>query len=332
MRLKDWLYDKRVYFIIHTLTTIMIVLFMKVFQMNTESSIFVAGILIVGHLSYLFYEYFRRFRFYDRIEKQARDLDQKFLLHEFVGEAHFYEGDFLYNMLYEGNKAMNDEIQKYKLEQKDYAEYIETWVHEVKTPLAASNLIIENNISETTKSLGEELKKVEAYVEQALYYAKSNHLEKDYIIKEVYLEAIVQKTLKKHSKVLIAKRCKIELDSLDLCVKSDEKWLKFILEQIINNAIQYSDQQMTLKIYASSNESQVSLVIEDHGIGIAEEDLNRVFEKGFTGINGRGRKSTGIGLYLCYKLANKMGLRLEITSEQHKYTKVFIHFPRVDLY
>lgn len=332
MNLKQWLYDKRVYFIIQFATTSMVLIFMHVFQMNRESRLFVGGIIVSGHFFYLVYEYLRRYQFYERIEKISLDLDKKYLLHELIEEPYFYEGNFLYNILYDGNKSMNDEIQKYRLQQKDYADYIETWVHEIKTPLAASALIIENNPSGTNKSIGEELRRVESYVEQALYYAKSNHLEKDYIIKDLDLEKIIQLSLKKHSKMLIAKKCMIDIDGLNARVKSDEKWLLFILDQLINNAVQYSRETMKLKISQSLAGNKVTLIIEDSGIGIPKEDLDRVFDKGFTGSNGRGRKSTGIGLYLCRKLANKMGLKLELDSIENQYTRVKIHFPVSKMY
>lgn len=333
MSLKEWLYDKRVYFLIHTFISITILVFLRVFGMNSESLIFVGGLLFVSHTSFLVYEYMRRYKYYKNINELLSELDKKYLVHELIEEAHFYEGNFLYDFIHDVNKSMNDEIQKYRLEQKEYADYIETWVHEIKTPLSASSLILENNSSAINGSIVEELDKVESYVEQALYYAKSNHLERDYIIKDTLLKDVVQASIRKHSKMLIAKKCQIELDELDAKVKSDEKWLTFIINQIIVNAIQYSKEKMLLKIYQSVNEQNTLLTIEDRGIGIRKEDKDHVFQKGFTGVSGRtDKKSTGIGLYLCKKLATKMGHDIRIESEYDQYTRVIITFSHSSMY
>ena len=226
---------------------------------------------------------------------------------------------------------MLENVNKYKYIQQDYKDYIELWIHEVKLPIATSKLIIENNKNEVTKNIEEELDQIENYVEQALYYARSSTVEKDYYINKCILKDIVNTAILKNKSNLILNKINIELENLDLQVYTDSKWCIFILNQIIQNSIKYKkDGNSILQINAKENKENVVLNIKDNGIGIKQEELEKVFEKGFTGTNGRidGKKSTGMGLYLCKKLCEKLGLSIEIESKKDKYTQVKITFPK----
>lgn len=193
-------------------------------------------------------------------------------------------------------------------------------------------MIIENNKTSVTKSIDEELQRIENYIEQALFYARSNTVEKDYYIKKVKLRDIVYESIKKNKNVLIQEKVSINLHDLDLEVNTDNKWIGFILNQIIANSIKYKkmDCRLEIEIYAKQGKENVILYIEDNGIGIKEGEITRVFEKGFTGTNGRlvGKKSTGIGLYLCKNLCNKLGIQIELNSILDKGTKVQLIFPK----
>ncbi len=243
----------------------------------------------------------------------------------------------------------------YKNIQEDYKEYIELWIHEVKIPIATSKMIIENNKeltrnsreslqikdtetdsitykSDILKSIDEELDKVENYTEQALFYARSNAVEKDYIINKTNLKEIVNGAILKNKTTLINEKVSLELSNLkEEEVYTDSKWAIFIINQIIQNAIKYSKKENN-KIEISSQEKndKVILYIKDNGIGIKKGEITRVFERGFTGENGRiiGQKSTGIGLYLCKKLCDRLGLGIELNSEKDKGTEVRIIFPK----
>ena len=150
-------------------------------------------------------------------------------------------------------------------------------------------MIVENNKNEVTKSIDEELDKVENYIEQALYYARSNTVEKDYYIKKVNLKDIVNESIKKNKNVLIHERISVNVHDLDLEVNTDNKWIIFILNQIIQNSIKYKkqDKNLEIEIYAKQGKENVILYIKDNGIGIKKGEITRVFEKGFTGTNGR---------------------------------------------
>ena len=193
-------------------------------------------------------------------------------------------------------------------------------------------MIIQNNKNEVTKSIDEELDKVENYIEQALFYARSNIVEKDYYIKRVILKDIVNESIKKNKNTLIQSNTSININNLDLEVNTDSKWITFILNQLIQNSIKYKKvkEPLELKIYATREKEKVKLYIKDNGIGIEEGEIKRVFEKGFTGENGRmsNKKSTGIGLYLCKNLCSKLGISINLTSKKKEGTQVELTFPK----
>lgn len=329
MRMIDFLKDKGIFIIIGMFVTAFETIILAAFNLNKYLLIIFIVINILGMSAILGYEYMKKRRFYNDVNININNLDKKYLLSEMIEKPNFIEGEIFYDALRFSNKSMNDEILKYKILSEEYKEYIETWVHEVKTPLASSRLIIENNKNETTDSLLEEIEKIDDFVEQALYYSKISNLENDYIIKKTNLETIVNESIKKHSKILIENRAKITKENLDSTVFADIKWIKFVLGQIIENSIKYRKEKLILTFSAKEEGNKVILSIKDNGIGISDKDIGRIFIKGFTGGNGRQiKKSTGIGLYLCSKLCNKMGLLIDIKSKVNIGTTVFITFPK----
>ncbi len=193
-------------------------------------------------------------------------------------------------------------------------------------------MVIENNKNEVTRSIYEELNKVEDYIEQALFYARSNTVEKDYYIKTSNLKDIVNESIKKNKSTLIQNKMHINIHDLDKTVHTDSKWIVFILNQIIQNSVKYrrQDNNSEIEIYSKQGKENVILYIKDNGIGIKKGEITRVFEKGFTGTNGRlqNKKSTGIGLYLCKKLCDKLGISIELNSIQNEGTEVRLVFPK----
>lgn len=329
MRIIEFLKDKGMFFIIVLLITIFESTILWAFNLNIYIIIVIVTINILGMIFSLTFEYIRKWRFYNDIDTSIRSLDKKYLLSEIISRPSFIEGQIFYDALKFSNKSMNDEILKHEILSQEYKEYIETWVHEVKTPLASSRLIIENNKNEITLNLLEEIEKIDGYIEQALYYSKVNNLESDYIIKKTNLEYIVNEAIKKHSKTLIQNNVKISKRNLDIIVFADIKWIKFVLGQIIENSIKYRKENLDLDFSAEEWENKVVLYIKDNGIGISDKDIGKVFDKGFTGENGRRfKKSTGIGLYLCNKLCDKMGLEINIQSNIDIGTTVDITFPK----
>ncbi|UAT30283.1 sensor histidine kinase [Bacillus badius] len=275
-------------------------------------------------------EFWQRKNYYDPLVKNAQRLDQQYLLTEMVEPPDFLEGQMMYEILQSTNKQMHEHVNQHKRMQTEYREYVETWVHEIKTPIAAAKLIIDNQQNTAAKGLYEELNKIEGLVEQALYYARSSSADKDYLVKEFKLRSCVTNVLKKNAKAFIYNKIQLELAEFEDVVYSDEKWVEFILNQLIINSIKYSQaDKKHIRIFVSRHEHNLVLHIADNGIGIDEKDIRRVFDKGFTGENGRAfQASTGIGLYLCKQLADKLHLGIDIQSVKHAGTEVTIIFPK----
>ena len=248
-------------------------------------------------------------------------------------DAKIIEGKILFEIISQATKSMKDDISESIRNSNDYKEYIELWVHEIKTPIATCKLLIENNDNEVTESIGEEVTKVEDYIEQVLFYARSNAVEKDYLIKEINLKKSINAVIRKNANTLIEKRVKVDIRNVDKIVSCDSKWIEFILGQIVSNSIKYMDKkESVLKIYSENMGNDVILKICDNGIGMDEKSVIKAFEKGYTGENGRRfGKSTGMGLYLCKKLCEKLGLGINIKSKENEGTEVTILFPINDM-
>ncbi len=228
---------------------------------------------------------------------------------------------------------MLEKIGEVQRERKEYKEYIEQWIHEVKTPITAIKLICVNNRFEFTRDLLAELENVNRFTEQTLYYARSEHTEKDYLIREVRLGDMVHEAIGENKYLLRQSNMTVLVDEMEYCVYTDSKWVQFILNQIISNAVKYRTEQPVLHFFAAEKKGQVVLYAEDNGMGISKGDLCRIFEKGFTGQNGRRvSNSTGMGLYLCRRLCDKLGIGLAVDSEdsEEKGTMVSLSFYRND--
>ena len=200
----------------------------------------------------------------------------------------------------------------------DMIEYFTMWVHQIKTPIAAMRLMLQAGEDSENAALSMELFKIEQYVNMVLQYLRVDSGTTDFVLREYALDDIVRQCLRKYAKLFILKKIELDFRESGLKVLTDEKWLGFVIEQALSNSLKYTAAGK-ISIYAEG----LSLVIEDTGIGIKAEDLPRVFEKGFTGYNGRAdRKSTGIGLYLCRRIVNRLGHTIAVTSEPGRGTRV----------
>ena len=310
---------------------ITIEIFLMAYNVGMFIKIYIPLIIMGLYMISIIIEYFKRKKFYDNLLKMLEELDEKYLITEIIKTPNFLEGQIFKNSLEQIDKSMLENVNKYKYITEDYKEYIELWIHEIKIPIATSKMVIENNKNAITKSIDEELDKVENYIEQALFYARSNTVEKDYYIRKVVLKEIVNESIKKNKSSLIQEKISIDIHDLDIEVNTDNKWIVFILNQIIQNSIKYRKKEnAVIEIYANQGKENVILYIKDNGIGIKQGEITRVFEKGFTGTNGRlsNKKSTGIGLYLCKKLCNKLGIGIELNSVQNEGTEVKLVFPK----
>lgn len=329
MNFTYFLKDKIFYIISLILLLIFTELLFYIFKVNKYVVIYVTFFVIFLFILILVVEYLRKRAFYNKFKQNLSNLDRKNLILELIKRPNFLDGKILYDSIDDIVRYMSDEINKYKYMGEEYREYIELWVHEIKTPIASSKLIIENNRNKITESIDEELNKINDFIEQVLYYAKSSVVEKDYIIKENILQNIINNVIKKNKNDLINKKVQVMLENLNVSIKTDSKWLEYVINQIVTNSIKYSkDEDIKLKIYSKKFKECIKLYIEDNGIGISKEDIGRVFDKGFTGNNGRKYiKSTGMGLYLCKNLLQKLGHDIYINSKQNVGTRVVIVFP-----
>lgn len=327
MSIGEYLKDKIIHIFIAVLTCLISFFFMMLAGIRVNYSFFIVMIIFFGLIINIFLDYFIKAKFFKNLGETIKDIEEKSYITEMIKRPNFAEGKIVYDILkiqckYVNNK-LNDEAVKYK----EYEHYMETWIHEVKTPIATAKLLIENNKNITTLSIGEEIDNIDNYVEQVLYYAKSGSVEKDYIIKKISLKSMVMNEIKKNSKSIINAKIKLNFSNLDYYILADSKWIEFIIGQIITNSIKYRADNAYINLSAEKQGDKVIFNIEDNGIGISKEDINNVFEKGFTGLNGRKvAKSTGMGLYICKNLSNKMGIDIKINSELHNGTTVSLIF------
>ena len=292
---------------------------------NTLDSIFVILIVWVAVLAgILLLNYFQRKKRLDKLMRLAEGLEERYLLAEMLPEPEWAEEQVYFHLLKLASKSMLEQIGSVARERHEYREYIEQWIHEIKTPITAMKLLCENHREPFTREMMSELEKTNRFTEQALYYARSEHTEKDYSIQEIRLFDVVHQAIADNKYLLMQNQVSIEMEESEQIVYSDEKWLRFILNQLIVNAVKYSGKEPALRFYTRRKGEQISLLVEDHGIGIADGDMPRIFEKGFTGQNGRIRdnNATGIGLYLCKRLCDKLGIGIAARSGEKGTTMV----------
>ena len=332
MNFKDYLKDK----IFYILTLLFIVATFKIilipFNIHKFVKIYIKVVPVIMFSACFFIEYYKKSKYYNNLKNKLEDLEEKYLIAEIIETSDFSEGRILKEVLQETGKSMLENVNNYKHLNEEYKEYVELWIHEVKIPIATGKMIIENNKNEVTESIDEELDKIENYVEQALFYARSNVPEKDYYVKKQNLTEIINAAILKNKRSLLQNKVKLNLHELNNTqVYTDSKWCIFIINQIIQNAVKYSkNNNKEIEIFSINNKENVTLHIKDNGIGIKKGELSRVFEKGFTGTNGRkiNQKSTGMGLYLCKKLCDKLGLKIELNSEENVGTEIILVFPK----
>ena len=273
-----------------------------------------ALVLLTG----LFLTYWTRKRQMQKLLDMAGQLSERYLISEVMEQPEQAEDQVYYQLLKMAGKSMLEQIGEVRRERLEYKEYIEQWIHEIKTPITAMKLLCENHRMDWTKELLLELEKTNRFTEQALYYARSEHTEKDYSVREMSLSQVVHQAIADNKYLLLQSGVRLEVEEMADTVYSDEKWVRFILNQLIANAVKYRSGQPVLRFSTRRQQDQVLLVVEDNGIGISSADLPRIFEKGFTGQNGRMvQQSTGIGLYLCKRLCDKLEIGITVESSQH---------------
>ena len=328
MKLKAYL-EEKIFFILFQITfAFLLSLFLSIFKVDLSIILLFDTILIIYTFVYLIIDFHKIKTNYNQIINLTDGLEEKYYISEVLPKPDNLTNKAYYYALKEACKAMNDKISNLEKEKLDFEEYIESFVHDIKTPISALYLSIDNN-----PELLEELHKINSKVEQMLFYARSDSAEKDYFIKGITLEDLIHPVIMDYKNYLLSNKIKIITKNLNYKVYTDEKWLHFIISQIIQNSIKYLDKEdKQIEIVGEENKNNIILSIKDNGIGISPSDLYRVFEKGFTGSNRKKESSTGMGLYLAKKLSNKLGLSFEISSKEKEYTKITITFPKTNMH
>lgn len=275
-----------------------------------------------------FYKYYKRHKLLHINREQFFDDAEQLPEYMDIIEYDYQE---LAKELYQAKQEL---ISKNRIAKKELLDYYGMWVHQIKTPIAALDILLQNTermlyqLDEkemmqkaiSVSDMKMELFKIEQYVEMALNYLRVEDISSDLVFKKHELDDMVRQVIRKYAKIFISKKIKIDFKPTKACIVTDEKWFIFVLEQIISNALKYTKQGQ-ISIYMKEK----SLVIEDTGIGIPAEDLPRIFEKGFTGYNGReNKKSTGIGLYLCKNIMDKLQWNITADSEVGRGTKIYL--------
>ena len=329
--LTDFLKDKRREISLYVGTVGIFVVVAFLYNVRLDCLKYALLLVVVWLLLYVVTEY-RRFRQKHRLLEMLKKNPQE-CVRELPAYRNLLEMDYQ-----ELLTVLNDRIVELKSEERisrqDLNDYYGMWVHQIKTPIAAMHILLQAMEEESPgtselKEMKMELFKMEQYVEMVLTYLRMEDMSGDLRFENVSVDKVLKQSIRKYSQMFILQKISLKYQPVESNVLTDEKWLRFVTEQILSNALKYTGKDGIVRICMEENDGRQCLVIADNGIGIQAEDLPRVFEKGFTGYNGRAdKKSTGIGLYLCKKIMDKMGHRIWIDSEVGKGTRVYLDLTR----
>ncbi len=334
--IKDRLYSMCIF----VAMLIISVLMMAAFKVSVQLIIAEICIMIICYIAVVLADYYHRKKFYDELEANIAALEEKYLITETLVRPAFYEGQIFYDSVSDIDRSMTENVKRYRQGMEQFKEYVEMWIHEIKLPIASLTLMLHNNMDKCDKEFADrmntQVRRINNYIEQILYYVRSENAEKDYIINDARLSKIISNVALKNKDDLLENDITFEVSDADRIVLTDAKWMEFMLNQIVNNSIKYKDKAKTesyIKMSAAEDKKCVVLEILDNGIGINASDLPRVFDKSFTGENGREfSKATGMGLYIVKKLCDKLGHAISIESVKGEYTRVKITFYKNDFY
>ncbi len=335
MKLRKYIKDKRyliLFFLIIMLFISTVVYVDDTVKIRFDNILYINLVSWILFDTYLILEFLYLKNYYKTLDELVENQIEE--IHTSLPQGKTQEQNKYNDIIKKVYKYQNEKIEKLYIDKIENMDFITSWVHEIKTPIAVTRLTIESSsgkpMEEFIGSIEEELRKIDNYVEQALYYSKIDDFSKDYFINEIELEKVMKEIIKKNAKTFIGKRISLDMHDIDYSILTDKKWLLFIIDQVISNSLKYTETGGKIEISGEKDEKEKRLTIKDNGTGIKPEDINRVFNKGFTGYNGRiYNKSTGMGLYLAKKMCNKLGHDISIESEYEKYTQVTIHFPKL---
>lgn len=333
MRMRDYFTEKLGWIALFVGQMCLVAALGRVFRVSSPfviSALFLeglAGLLMFG------VDFWKKYKFYNEVYEKLEELDKKYLITELVRKPGFWEGDTFCDVLYETDRSMNERVNEQESSVREFKDYVEMWIHEIKLPISALSLMNQNKQADF-HSYQKQVDKISYYVEQILYYVRADAPQKDFLMKQCNVEKMVNEVLLEQKDVLISGKFTIEKKDIDVFVVSDAKWVKFMLGQLLHNSIKYKrGASGYLGFEVREEQDKVTLCVEDHGIGVPAGDLKRVFDKSFTGENGRKvAASTGMGLYICQKMCRKLGHEMWMESVEGEFTKVMIRFGKNGYY
>lgn len=333
MKLTSYLRDQvlLILFYFTAMTFMTAFLYLEPFiRLRISSLIYLHAVLLFLFLIFLLLDFLRKRRDFSALKQAASNSSGERLVS--FSRPKTREGAAFYRLLRQADVDHRQRIRILQREIRENKDFIMSWVHEVKTPIAAGRMLISESDGEAKEllldKLEDELERIDHYVEQALYYSRSDSFSNDYFISDYRLQTIVNASLKKHARLFIAKRIRVRTSGLQLQVLTDKKWLQFVVDQILSNSLKYTSSGGEITITGKRVKQGSCLVLADNGCGIRPEDTGRVFSRGFTGFTGRKKRhSTGMGLYLSRVLTEKLGHRISLSSEYGKGTTVTLFFP-----
>lgn len=357
MSLSSYLSDRKEVLLVCFLGGVLFSVLLFLFGLG-GSELLLLWLFFLGILFFTLSRDFRKQRKRLRHLQETMDaLDQKYLLAEVADQPENALEREYFRLLKVALKDMTDQVSESRRMNREYRDFIEQWVHEIKVPVTGTRLLCENgrkqlrqmersafSVTGTDKDsdvfqtdvfrrILAETERMEQDVEKILFYARLGSVEKDYLIRRISLKDCIREVIARNKQLLIQNSFRVQTEAVTHTVYSDEKWVCFLFNQILLNSIKYRrENNPVVEFCTQESNGYVILSIRDNGIGIPAEDLERVFDKGFVGSNGRGMKtgkrSTGIGLYLCDRLCAKLGIDIRIDSKEGIYTEVFLYFPK----
>ncbi len=328
--MKTYLEEKIVVILLFCSFVFLVSLFFGFFMVPFLYILIFVFVMFGLFFGYLFLSYWILLKRYQKMISLVDHLEEIYLISEVLKKPKGLENQAYFYALKRSSKAYLDRIGLLETEALEYQEYVERFAHEIKTPISVLSLMFDNQKNYEMK---QEVQKIERLLEQMLYYARSRNTENDYFVKELLLSDVVHSVVLDFRESLLLSSVKLDIHDLERTVYSDEKWICFIISQVVQNAIKYMDGfSKKLEIYSLEHQNNIVLVILDNGIGIKEYDLGRVFEKWFTGSDRTKTQATGMGLYLAKKLCDRLGLEIRLESKENVYTKVCIVFPKSHMY
>lgn len=337
MKLTAYIKDKTVFLCFYCALLLLLFCFLRITGYPADYSLLFAGLMTFLLLLYGGIDFYRKKVYFDQLFLQLEQLDKPYLIGEVMEKSPLLTDRLYRRILRISNRSVIETVHTLEQDKLDYREYIESWIHEAKAPLTAINLMCARKIPEGggdaafLRKILRETESLENAVEQALYYARSDEVYQDFLITSCSLNDIVREAVTRSRRLLTASHMSLQTDLPEDCrVYCDGIWLVFILSQLLRNSAQYrKGDRGNITITAKEEEKRVVLSVLDDGAGIPENEIGRIFEKGFTGTNGREKKkSTGMGLYLCRKLCRKLGLSIYARSREGDYTQITLEIPR----